>query len=682
MLCSPDELGLSSDESILLEIDGDRPAGEDLGDALELSDHVLSIALNPNRPDCLGIIGIAREVALLAGSRLKMPSFKVRETGPPVKGQSDVRIEAPDLCPRYVLRLISGCKAGQSPLWMAKRLLACDLRPISNLVDVTNYVMFELGQPLHAFDIERLEEKRIVVRRAKKGETMTTLDGGERKLSPDLLVIADASRPVAVAGVMGGEASGICDSTETVLLESAYFNPGAIRSASKYLGLSTDSSHRFERGVDYNMTPLASARAAQLIAELSGGDVAAGSIDAYPRKRKPVSVRYRPERASAILGCKVPVTEQKRILHGLGFSIEAAAGKSLRVGVPSYRVDMDREIDLIEEVGRHYGYHRIPSRLFAGIDLPLIRTDKERMRERLTGIMIGFGFNQVLTTSLIDGSAWRTFREKSVPPHGVVLMNPLSSDQAYLRPSLIPTMSAVVRHNLNAGFTDVRLFEIGVAFQPTGTGKQPSESERLTALVAGSLRPPSWNDPVSPADLFAVKGLAEALTGALRVPSVRFREVSGPEWAGSVLNVISGRTTLGAVGALAEDRLKEMEIETPVFFLDLLVDRLVAAAIRRPMFASFPRMPAAKRDLAVIVPDDVSAARVEELIKSLGGDRLESLTLFDFYRGRQVKAGCKSLAYSLAFRDPERTLTDEEIDSIVARILRGLNKEHGIELRS
>jgi phenylalanyl-tRNA synthetase beta chain len=661
MLCSPAELGLSTDPSRIIAIDKEVKPGTDLVEALDLADHVLSIALNPNRPDCLGIYGIAREVSVIAGSRLRLPDFRVRETGPPVTEFSDVRIDAPDMCPRYVLRLISGCEVRPSPLWLTRRLLACGLRPINNLVDVTNYVMMELGQPLHAFDLHRLEERRIVVRRAGPNQTMTTLDGTEQKLTDDMLVIADARKAVAVAGVMGGEASGITERTEDVLLESAYFDPGAIRRSAKFLSLSTDSSHRFERGVDIEMTPNASARAAELIRRLSGGKLAVGMIDAYPRKVDTATVPYRPKRASAVLGCDIPWNRQRRILKSLGFSSGALEGGLARITVPSFRVDMDREIDLIEEVGRHYGYHRIPARLYAGVDIPMQRTATEKMRERLTEFMVGSGFKQVLTTSFVNESNRSTFHTGSGDKESVLLRNPISIEQASLRPNLVPTMADVVRGNLNAGLADLRLFEIGTVFQPSAVGQLPVETEKIVALITG---------------------LVEGLMEALNIPGIEFAQEKKPKWADSILAVKSGDIPLGSLGKLSPEWLDGMEIGQPVYFFDLTVASLVECAVQRPPFSAFSRLPSAKRDLALIVPDDVSAGRVKALIRETGGDRLESLVLFDYYRGQQVESGHKSLAYSLTFRDPERTLTDREIDSIIKHLLDELKRRHGIRLRT
>ncbi|MFC2076491.1 phenylalanine--tRNA ligase subunit beta [candidate division KSB1 bacterium] len=683
MLCSPAELGLSTDPSRIIAIDEDVKPGADLVEALDLADDVLSIALNPNRPDCLGIYGIAREVSVITGSRLRRPDFKVRESGPPATDFSQVRIDAPDMCPRYVLRLISGCEVRPSPLWITRRLLACGLRPINNLVDITNYVMMELGQPLHAFDLDRLEERRIVVRRAGPKETMTTLDGAEQKLTEELLVIADARQAVAVAGVMGGEASGITDRTRDVLLESAYFDPGTIRRSAKFLCLSTDSSHRFERGVDIEMTPNASARAAQLIKRLSGGKVATGMIDAYPRKVKTATVRYRPQRASAVLGCHIPWDRQRRILKSLGFSISALQDGAAQVAVPSYRVDMDREIDLIEEVGRHYGYHRIPARLFAGVDIPMKRTATEMMRERLTEFMVGSGFKQILTTSFVAESNWSTFRAGSGDRESVILRNPMSIEQAYLRPSLVPTMADVVRGNLNAGLPDLRLFETGAVFGPSTVGQLPVETEKIVALITGAAQPPSWTYPGRPVDIFTVKGLVEGLMEALNVTDIEFNPGETPDWAhSSSLDVISGKVALGSLGELSSRWLDGMEIGEPVYFFDLTVAALVELAVQRPPFSAFSRLPSAKRDLALIVPDDISAGRVNTLIRAAAGDRLESLVLFDYYRGRQVESGYKSLAYSLSFRDPGRTLTDGEIDPIINSLLAELKQRHGIRLRS
>ncbi|HET7340013.1 MAG TPA: phenylalanine--tRNA ligase subunit beta, partial [Methylomirabilota bacterium] len=516
MLCSERELGLGEEhEAGLLVVDGDAPLGADLVAHLGLDDRVLEIEITPNRPDCLSVLGVARELAALTGRRLTPPRIALRESRQPVRALGRVRVEAPDLCPRYTMRAITGLRVGRSPAWMAARLRACGLRPISNVVDITNYVLWELGHPLHAFDADRVAEATIVVRRARAGERLRTLDGQERALDASMIVIADPERAIGLAGVMGGENSEVGASTTRVLLESAYFDPATTRRTSRTLGLRTDAAYRFERGADIEGLVDANDRAAQLMAELAGGSVARGMLDVYSRRRKPVRVRLRMERVERVLGVAPPRARARKILAGLGLEVRER-GARLDVTVPSFRRDLSMEDDLAEEIIRVWGYDKLPSTLPGGETLRVAReSDRLRQEGLVRRALVGAGLFEAVTLSLSDPARAAALDGRARP---VTLLNPLSQDASHLRVHPLEGVLGAVATNARRQQPDVRVFEIARTYEPAASGDTGTAEPRwLAVAVSGARRDPGWDAPAEPADVYDAKGLAEHALAALGV---------------------------------------------------------------------------------------------------------------------------------------------------------------------
>jgi len=682
MMCSAAELEVGEDASGLLILPEDAPVGVPFDEYAHLTDKVLDVSLTANRPDCACMVGLARELGTLLGHDLREPSTEVIESDRPVQELTRVDIMDDDLCPRYAARVVTDVTVGPSPMWMAERLRRAGLRPINNVVDATNYVLLELGHPLHAFDYDKLDEHRIVVRRARDGETITTIDDVRRQLAADMLVIADATEPVALAGIMGGAESEISDDTRRVLIESACFLPTSIRRTSKTLGLMTEASYRFERGADVEIVPKALDRAARLVAELAGGRVAGGMVDEYPRPIQRRNIVFRPGRARRLLGCKVSTREMKESLERLGFQV-SDSDRQLDIEVPTRRVDVSMETDLIEEVGRVHGFDRLPSHVMtrpAPIAISSLRFDR---RNLVRDILVTVGFSEAITYSFINPelAARAGFGEQT--ERMIRLQNPLSQEQGAMRMSLIPSLLNVVGANYRRGRPDCRLFEIGRVFMPTEPDSLPHEPERLACVVTGLVSAQSWTGPPLVADIFVLKGAVETLAERMDIDSVRFDPHDRSAFApGCSFDVRFGDTVVGCLGEVSPAVCSAFEIEQQVYICELDVEDLISHPVRERRYTSVSPYPPVYRDLAVVVSDNVPAGDVAETIRGAAGERLSDLRLFDLYRGRQVPRGKKSLAYSLTFVHTERTLTDDETDTIIDTIVKQLTRHHGAALRS
>ena len=511
MLCSEKELGLSEDAAGLMELPTDTPLGISLSEALGLDDIVFELEITPNRPDCLSMIGVAREIRAETGNTLKLPQVDFNENETDIRETTSVTIEAPDLCPRYAARVIRGVKVGQSPAWLKHRLEAVGIGVINNIVDITNFVLMEYGQPLHAFDYHKLTENRIVVRRATAGENITTLDEVARELTPDMLVIADAEKPVALAGIMGGYDSEIIETTADVLLESAYFNPSGIRATAKALGISTEASYRFERGADPGAVLAALDRAAQLIAELAGGSICKGIVDVYPGEQPLRQIQLRPERVNFILGTALDTSEMVQILSDLGFDVKANGTGDYHVTVPTFRSDLTREIDLIEEVARVYGYDNIPTTLPKG-DIPVPAPNPStEVRKRIKHFLFAAGMMEAINYSFCDPNCFDKIRFTDDDPcrDALKLRNPLSPEMSVLRTTLIPSLLENAQHNRNHQIDTIALFEIGSVFTRNGAQKEP---ERVTGILAGQIGDGVYSNPYREPDFYDIKGLVEGDT--------------------------------------------------------------------------------------------------------------------------------------------------------------------------
>ncbi|HLE43568.1 MAG TPA: phenylalanine--tRNA ligase subunit beta [Methylomirabilota bacterium] len=682
MLCSEAELRIGEDGSTILLLGGDAPAGADLVAHLGLDDVVLEIEVTPNRPDCLSVLGIAREVAALTGGRLTPPPGDVPEHEPAASTLASVRIDDPELCPRFSARVVTDVTVGPSPAWLAQRLRAAGLRPINNVVDVTNYVMWELGHPLHAFDHALLRQHRIVVRRARAGEALVTLDGQTRTLGDAMLVIADAERAVSVAGVMGGANSEVGAGTRTLLLEAAYFKPASIRRTARALGLSSEASYRFERGADIEAPPRALDRAARLVARLAGGRVARGVVDVYPAPRPRRALSLRLSRVRRVLGASPPKPVVGEILERLGFAGEERDG-AFAVVVPSFRRDVSLEDDLVEEIARVWGYGEIPSTLPSGT-LALTRRPRPVVaQDAVRGALTAAGYQEAVTISLLDPARLGYLGMAPDDPRIVTLQNPLAADRSVLRPTLLFGLLEALQINARRQAPDVRFFEVGRVFQAQGAGKLALEETRVGIALTGLRAPRVWFSGKARADVFDARGAVETVVEALGRGEVTVEALD----AGSAPYLEEGRgativvqgSPVGVVGELHPAVQRGFDLPASVFFAELSLDRLEALPPRPVVHRPLPRFPAVQRDLAVVVPASVPAAEVSRVIRSIPNPQLKRVTLFDVYTGEQVGSGRKSLAYSLLYQAEDRTLTDAEVNAmhreVVERVRQGLGAE-------
>jgi phenylalanyl-tRNA synthetase beta chain len=686
MLCSAKELGLSEESSGLLILPADAKPGTPIAQALGLDDVVLEVNVTPNRPDALSHLGVAREVGVVTGAALRPPQPKPAESGTPAAERVKVRVDAPDRCPRYVARVVENVTIRPSPQWMQDRLKACGVRAINNVVDVTNYVNLEYGQPLHAFDLDKLGGQQIIVRLAAKGEKLTTLDGKQRTLDAEDLVIADRDRAQALAGVMGGGDSEVTPGTTRLMLEAANFTGSGVRRTAKRHVLHTEASHRFERGADLDAVVPAIDRAAQLIAELSGGTVAPGRVDVYPAPQPLRRVTLRFARVEKLLGVAVAEPEVRRILAALGFqAVEEGAGQ-VTYEVPRARVDVEREEDLLEEVARVYGYDNIPARLPRGLPElapePAHADAERRMRHALAGA----GLDEVVNYSFVAPRSLEVLGGKEAP---VALLNPLSAEQSVMRTSLLPglleNLSRSVRHQVES----VALYETGRAYfrdSEGGQGQRPPAREvpRVGGLVWG-LRGGgrSWTRKDARADFYDAKGALEAVLGALRVDAV-FTSGEHPAYhprACARVATADG-TVLGHVGELHPRVVKALELPEGVFAFELDTEPLYAAARLVPEYHPLPRFPAVLRDLAVVVPVELANDEVRRVILEVGRPLVEDARVFDVYTGKPIPEGQKNLAYALRYRAPERTLTDVEVNEAHQRIVDEVKQRLGAALRA
>lgn len=681
MICSAKELGLGAEGDGIMVLTTDAKPGTPLATALDRNDVVYEIGITPNRPDCLSHLGVAREVAIQTGGELRKPSIALKESGVPASVLATIEIRDADLCPRYCGRVLSNVKVGPSPEWLRRRLELAGVRPINAIVDATNYVMLELGHPLHAFDLDRLDGHVIVVRRAGTEASFTTLDGKARPLHRDMLMICDRSKPVAVGGVMGGENSEVGDGTTRLLIEGAYFLPSSIRRTARTLGLSTEASYRFERGADVEMAKTAVERTAQLIQELTGATVHPGLIDVYPRPIAPPEIRFRPKRANEILGTEIAPDAMRRYLSMLGANVQPAGSDALRVVPPSFRVDLGQEIDLIEEVARVHGYNRIETQTKSAIDFS-IPTAPKRVTDEVRSYLVGAGWREIMAISLQpEALASMT----GLAP--VRVLNPVSAEMQALRTSMVPGTLEIVRLNLNRGNKDLRLFEVGKVYRQNGEQQQRVEDfveeERLLLTWTGASAPIAFDRPVRAADILDVRGEVEALLRRVCLDKYRFLPYSADNTlTESALSVEINGTYGGWFGEVRRDVAKRFEIEVPIFVGEIALPVLEHAWSRDRSFRPLPRFPQVVRDLAFVVDRSLPQGDLESVIRATAGPWLESLVLFDAYQGAQTGGGRRSLAYSLAFRAPDHTLTDAEVDTHIRAIVDKARSACGAELRS
>jgi phenylalanyl-tRNA synthetase beta chain len=683
MLCAPDELGLSDDHEGLLVLDPAAPAGTPLVEVLGPPETVLDLEITPNRPDCLCILGIARELAALRGAALKPPAVELVETGDPVEQLAAVEIRDPAGCPRYSARVLRNVKLGPSPAWMQRRLELAGVRPINNVVDITNYVMLETGHPLHAFDRALLEGGRIIVRRADAGEVMHTLDGVERRLEPDMLVIADARRPVAVAGVMGGAGSEIRDDTTDVLLESACFHPALIRSTARRLGLATESSYRFERGVNVDGVEWAGRRAAALMAAFAGAEVAPGVIDIYPSPppRRRIHCRY--PRLRALIGVEVPATDIVRRFQALELAVIASDDEGCTVEIPPIRGDLTREVDLIEEIARLHGLDHIPApapraELVLGANDQAAQ-DTDALRDRL----VGLGLHEILNYSTLSAAQLDPFDPDNTARH-VALANPISQDHAVLRTSLLPHMVESLGRNHARQIPQAAFFEIGRTYhrdEPTGH----REVERLAVGLLGPAGHTGLQSrrPVTPETMFFwIKGVWEALAHAQGLRDAVARPEDHPALApGLAVSLWHHDACIGRLGILQPNIAATWRIAQPLGLCEVALHALLPSGSRTVQLTPVPPYPAIARDVALVVDATISHQQILAVAQNAAPKELESIQLFDIFQGEQIGEGKRSLAYSFSYRSADRTLTDEEANRFHDAVKGALRRELGAGIR-
>jgi len=680
MICSEYELDLGKDAEGILVLDETARAGQTLAEHLGLNDVVYDIEITPNRPDWLSHIGIAREIGVLVGRTARLPRVRLKESATPIRRHLKIRVEDRVNCPRFAARMIRGVKVGPSPGWLQNALRNVGLRPINNIVDVTNYVMLECGHPMHAFDYALLEGKSIVVRQLAVPMRFSTLDGKERELPVGTVMVCDATKEVSVAGVMGGANSEINDATVDVVLEAAYWNPVSIRRTARSLSISTDASQRFERGADPNGVLYALDRAAQLVLEVAGGELLRGKIDIYPRRIRPRTVGVRVSRVNALLGTSLTKQEIVRYLRLLDLTVTSAGKDLLRCTVPTYRVDLEREIDLTEEVARVHGYDNIGGTLTALVDFSRT-TPAISVSDRLRSYLVGCGYYEAITNSMQDARRVSLYGVKPVP-----IRNPQNEEMAFLRTGLVPGLLDVVARNRSFGNSTLRFFEIGHVFKqdPQAPGRlvgDYAEEERLSMLLTGLERPLAWDAPARSVDFFDMKGEAEALLSKFALDKWRLISYSTSDGLTekTVAIEIHGGYA-GYLGQVKKEVLASFGIDQEVFVVELALSALDVPHGKK--YEPLPRFPRVRRDLAFIVDAAVSNGDVIAAILKSGGELLHSVDLFDLYEGEGLGAGKKSLAYALTLMSRERTLTDGEIESTVRGIVRAVERECGGVLRS
>lgn len=635
-------------------------------------DYCLEIEVTSNRPDCLGVIGVAREVAALTRGALRPPEVDYRPADRPV--DFEVLVEQTDLCPRYTARIILGVRVGPSPSWLKERLEAVGLRPVNNIVDITNYVLLEYGQPLHAFDLDALRDKKIVVRQALPGERIEAIDGTRCNLSPDVLVIADGVGPIAIAGVMGGKDTEVREGTVNIVLESARFKPAAVRRASRRFALATESSYRFERGVDPEGVEKASRRAARLIQDIAGGDVLK-EVDINPVKAQRTALPLRIQRLNSILGTQIGEAEAGDILSRLGFEVTTGDKGVLLVTIPTFRGDVSREIDLIEEVARIYGYNNIPTNTQLPIQIKQ-REKSELVEERVRDIMTGWGFNEVITYSIIEDAPVQHFGLFSKEGVSLTIRNPIRAGEDRLRQSLLANLLKTKRYNQDHGVSGVKVFELSRVYLPIDTQKLPEEKTCLALL---------WEEEGRGAEegFYELKGIVEGLFCSLSLKG----EVQWQQFPTSLFTeerssrVELEGTPLGILGEVRSEVVRQYDLHYAPCMAEIDFDALVRASSLVPTFKRPPLYPPIVRDLAIIVAEETSWAEVERCVRESGVKYLEAVEFFDLYRGRQIPPGKKGIAFRILFRAPDRTLRNEEADEALQVIIDRLSRLLGVTLR-
>mgnify|MGYP002640087806 CR=1 FL=1 len=674
MVCSERELDLSQDHSGIMVLDENAELGMDMQAYLSGNDVSIELDLTPDRSDALGHIGVARDLAALLGKELRKPVLEVIESSIPTSSMVSVELDDPEACPRYAARIVKNVRIGESPTWMRQRLQAAGIRSINNVVDAANYVLMETGHPLHTFDLRYIEGEKIIVRRANNKEKITTLDGKARELDDSVLLICDGKKPVAVAGIMGGENSEVKDDTTDLLLESAYFDPVVVRRGAKKLQLSTDASHRFERGTDPNGIPYALDRLASLIIELAGGEITQGQVDAYPSVIEPVEVSLRAKRCNAILGTDIDVGSISKILNGLElFHTENDA--VFQVKVPTFRPDITREIDLVEEVGRIYGYNNIPLPQHFSIANKINKKTPDQMREKIIDHLAAVGFNQIYGNGLL---AVEEHPSVFGDEEAMLLANPLSRDMASMRSSLLMGIAKVADFNINRRQSDLKLFELGqVSTTDPGSDTGARETSHLGIFLSGEVRNKQWSQEAEQVDIFHMKGVLISLFRDLFGVELTFISADHDLFSDAML-VLMDENIVGVVGNLKTINQNLKSVSGIYAELRIAENLGLDRAIKYKKVSIYP---AVERDLSILIDSKVAFGEINDAIKKNAGKSLVYSRLYDIYEGKSIASGKKSLTFRLVFQNETRTLTEKEIDKDFKRILKGLENAYNATLR-
>jgi phenylalanyl-tRNA synthetase beta chain len=675
MICSEEELGLVEHSDGIWELSSELKIGQDLYKHLEKNqDYILDISITPNRPDAMSMIGVARDVAAILDEKLVKPIFKLSETDEKSDDVISVKIENPDGCPRYAARVIRNVKMGESPNWMAEKLLAGGFRPINIIVDITNFVLLELGQPLHAFDLLQIAGNKIVVRDSKKEEKFTTLDNKDRQMPKNTVMICDAEKAVAIGGIMGGLNSEVSEKTTDILLESAYFTPERIGVSSKKLGLPSEASQRFERGVDPNGIPFACDRAASLMAELAGGEILKGIVDEYPDPFKPLKINIRLERINHLLGTELTDKDISSIFTRL--EIIYKNGEAL---IPTFRPDIEREVDLIEEVARLINFDNIPVKIQTNIEYDATQNKNESFFQFLKSEIREQGYYEVLTNSMVALRELESIDDNQY----VKILNPISDDMNVMRRSLIPGLLRIVAYNLNRNVYDMRIFEMGRVFHSSDTEASESQPYYLSGIIHGSRRSAGWSEKPSTVDFYDIKGSVQSYLNKIFLDNIEFILYDKNIYFDSdqVIAIRIKNQNLGHFGRINPEITKKFDIDSDVYGFEFSINAFKNHINLNQLFEMYSRFPFVEKDLALIVTDDVKAAELENLIYKIGNPLVKKVDVFDLYMGKHLGENKKSIAFRIRFQSSERTLNEKEVSKIFNKIISDAGRTYNATLR-
>ena len=692
MLCSADELGIDSKlllpeqrEGIFI-LPADTPVGVDIKSVLGLDDTVIDIDLTSNRADCFSIIGLAREISAITGCPLKMPSMEVKEAADgKAADYVNVKIEAPELCSRFSTRVLKDIKIAESPEWMQRRLRACGVRPISNVVDVTNYVMLELGQPMHAYDADKVAGNTLIVRRAEEGEKLITLDDKERILNPSMIIIGDAAKAAGLGGVMGGLLTEVTGATKNVILEAASFHGPSIRRTSRALGLRSEASGRFERGVDTILTHNALNRAANLLEAMGACETFPGIVEAYPAEVNPAKIITTPEKICGRIGCVIETSEIISILGKLGFGVEQD-GDILTITAPSWRRDIECDADISEEVARMHGYDFIESHQPELTITQGRQSVLDDVKDAVQDYMVAAGLSEMMTYSFIKASAFDNMLlpADDVRRNAIALLNPITDAFSVMRTTMIPSALQTASFNLRNHNSSVALFEVGRIFTPKALPltEDPVETPVLTAVLSGRREAINWCGSKENVDFYDMKGIVEGLLEAMQVADYQLVRSEAPYLhPGKSCDIILEGRVIGSFGEVHPVAQENFDLDQETYVLELALEPLVASATAVPKFKHLPKYPAMSRDIAVVVPVEVTNDELEGVIRGHAGALLTGVRVFDIYTGKQVAAGYKSMAFNLTYQAADRTLTDAEVDASMKKVIAEVGEAYKAKLR-